>query len=93
MSTLSKKKLKAVTELRKFSEDGPDLKQNEEGQNLNLASHLQDLLWAMFALLFTALNFKAPAGCLDCVCFGADKFWSPVKPLEGIIFSSFILPV
>lgn len=63
MSTLSKKMLKAVIELRKFSEDCCDLKQNEEGQSLNLASHLQDLPWAVFVLPFTALNFKAPAGC------------------------------
>lgn len=63
MSTLSKKKPKAVIELRKFSADGTDLKKNKEGQRLNLASHLQDLLWAAFVLLFTALNFKAPAGC------------------------------
>lgn len=59
----NKKKAERVIELRKFSEGSPDLKQNGEGQSLNLASHLQDLPWAVFALLFTALNFKAPAGC------------------------------
>lgn len=55
--------MNAVKELRKFSKDGTDLKQNKEGQSLNLASHLQDLPGAVFALLFTQLNFKASAGC------------------------------